>query len=106
MDGDSTAKTFDKGANSAMKTTNDTDGIHEASHQADPTGLKTTGTGTSSFSKDGSIGSLFTPSGAIGGTADKIGGPLAKDGAIGKNFNADGAIGGRVQDTLGKNETN
>jgi len=34
MDGDSTAKTLDNGANSAIKTMNDTDGIHEASHQA------------------------------------------------------------------------
>jgi hypothetical protein len=34
-------------------------------------------------SKDGVIGSMFKADGAIGGTADKIGGPLSKDGAIG-----------------------
>lgn len=49
----------------------------------DPAGEKTTGTGTSAFSKDGAIGSKFTSEGAIGGTADKVGGPFAKDGAIG-----------------------
>jgi hypothetical protein len=46
-------------------------------------GEKTTGTGTSAFNKDGAIGSMFKADGAIGVTADKIGGPLAKDGAIG-----------------------
>ncbi|KAF8866537.1 hypothetical protein BDZ45DRAFT_639785 [Acephala macrosclerotiorum] len=83
MDGDQTAKTFDEGANSAIKSMNDTDGIHEASHRAEPAGEKTTGTGTSVFSKDGAIGSAFKADGAIGGTADKIGGPLAKDGVVG-----------------------
>lgn len=39
--------------------------------------------------------------GAIGGTAQKIGGPLAKDGAIGKEFTTEGSIGGTVQDKLG-----
>lgn len=33
-------------------------------------------------------------SGAIGGTAQKIGGPLASDGAIGKQFTDKGGIGG------------
>ncbi|CZR50897.1 uncharacterized protein PAC_00771 [Phialocephala subalpina] len=83
MDGDQTAKTFDEGANSAIKSMNDTDGIHEVSHRAEPAGEKTTGTGTSAFNKDGAIGSAFKADGAIGGTADKIGGPLAQDGAIG-----------------------
>ncbi|KAE8447491.1 hypothetical protein EG329_010764 [Mollisiaceae sp. DMI_Dod_QoI] len=83
MDGDSTAKTLDRGANSAINTMNDTDGIHEASHQTSPAGQKTTGTGTSAFHKDGAIGSMFTASGAIGGTADQLGGPFAKDGAVG-----------------------
>ena len=39
--------------------------------------------------------------GAVGGTAQAIGGPLDKDGVIGKQFKSDGAIGGMVQDTLG-----
>lgn len=33
----------------------------------------------------------------IGGTAQKIGGPLDKDGIIGQAFNADGAVGGTAQ---------
>ncbi|KAI1760512.1 hypothetical protein GGR53DRAFT_78415 [Hypoxylon sp. FL1150] len=53
------------------------------------------------FDAQGSIGKQFTDEGAIGGAAQKIGGPLAKDGAIGKQFNADGSIGGSVQNTLG-----
>ena len=48
--------------------------------------------------------SLLTPcdtaDGAIGGTAQKIGGPLDKQGAIGQHFNADGKIGGMVQENL------
>lgn len=46
---------------------------------------------------------MLTPDiaeGAIGGTAQKIGGPLDKQGAIGQNFNADGKIGGMVQENL------
>ena len=38
--------------------------------------------------------------GALGGTAQSIGGPLDKQGAIGKNFNADGKIGGMIQENL------
>jgi hypothetical protein len=41
-----------------------------------------------------------TADGAIGGTAQKIGGPLDKQGAIGQHFNADGKIGGMVQENL------
>ncbi|KAL1845938.1 hypothetical protein Daus18300_014398 [Diaporthe australafricana] len=50
---------------------------------------------------DGAIGKQFTETGAIGGTAQKIGGPLDKDGAIGKQFTTEGSIGGTVQDNLG-----
>ncbi|KXT17437.1 hypothetical protein AC579_5734 [Pseudocercospora musae] len=50
--------------------------------------------------KEGSIGKQFTTEGAIGGTAQKIGGPLAADGAIGKNFTTEGAIGGTAQEKL------
>jgi len=49
------------------------------------------------FKDDGAVGKQFTEKGAIGGTAQKIGGPLDKEGAIGKQFTKDGAIGGAVQ---------
>ncbi len=61
-------------------------------------GTKTSGTGTSVFSKDGAVGSMFNADGAIGGTAQKVGGPLDKEGVVGKQFNADGGIGGMVQE--------
>lgn len=44
---------------------------------------------------------LFIAEGAVGGTAQKIGGPFDKEGAIGKHFNADGTLGGTVQNNLG-----
>ncbi|ROV92343.1 hypothetical protein VSDG_07297 [Cytospora chrysosperma] len=55
------------------------------------------------FDAEGTIGKNFTETegGVVGGTAQKIGGPLAKDGAIGKQFTAEGGIGGTVQDSLG-----
>lgn len=40
--------------------------------------------------------------GAIGGTANQIGGPLAADGIIGKQFTTGGAIGGTVQKNMGE----
>ena len=43
---------------------------------------------------------LYIADGAIGGTAQKIGGPLDKEGSIGQHFNADGKIGGMVQENL------
>jgi hypothetical protein len=52
----------------------------------DPVGQKTQGTGTPAFHKDGAIGSMFKADGAIGGTADKVGGPFAKDGFVGLVF--------------------
>lgn len=39
--------------------------------------------------------------GAIGGTAQAVGGPFSKDGAIGKQFTTQGTIGGTAQDKLG-----
>jgi hypothetical protein len=49
-----------------------------------PAGSKTSGHGTSVFSKDGAIGKQFTAEqGGIGGAAQKVGGPLDKDGVIG-----------------------
>ena len=79
MDGDNTAKTFEQGANSAVKETDLSSGIHESVKQAvsaleklsrnssglmlrdmqPAAGEKTTGTGTSMFSKDGALGSMF-----------------------------------------------
>ena len=96
MDGDQTAKTFEQGANSAMKGGSDlAEGVHESTKQIvspsflqlfqlprphqHPTrintlnfrtntllllqqpaaGDKTTGAGTSVFSKDGAVGSMF-----------------------------------------------
>ncbi|KAI1399926.1 hypothetical protein F4819DRAFT_392109 [Hypoxylon fuscum] len=53
------------------------------------------------FDAQGSIGKQFTDEGAIGGTAQKVGGPLDKEGMIGKQFTKDGSIGGSVQSSLG-----
>lgn len=44
---------------------------------------------------------FLSAEGAIGGTAQQIGGPFDKEGAIGKHFNPDGALGGTVQGNLG-----
>lgn len=103
MDGDSSAKAMDKGANSAIDNSEFSSGVHESvTAGREPAGEKTTGTGTPAFHKDGAIGSAFKADGAIGGTADKVGGPFSKDGAIGSAFNADGKIGGAVQENLGE----
>ncbi|KAK1750912.1 hypothetical protein QBC47DRAFT_417759 [Echria macrotheca] len=53
------------------------------------------------FDKDGAVGGAFTEQGALGGAAQKIGGPLDKDGMIGKQFTTEGMIGGTVQSALG-----
>lgn len=100
MDGDHTAKSFEQGANSAVKENELSSGIHESVKQTPAAGEKTTGTGTSVFSKDGAVGKMFNADGALGGTAQKIGGPLDKEGSIGQHFNADGKIGGMVQESL------
>ncbi|KAL8933603.1 MAG: hypothetical protein Q9211_005690 [Gyalolechia sp. 1 TL-2023] len=123
MDGDNTAKTFEQGANSAMKDQELTSGVHESVHQivriikistemlqqADleqpAAGDKTQGTGTSMFSKDGAVGKMFNADGAIGGTAQNVGGPFDKQGAVGQHFNADGKIGGMVQENLANKKT-
>jgi hypothetical protein len=44
---------------------------------------------------------MIAEQGAIGGTAQKIGGPLDKEGVIGKKFTTEGNIGGSVQDAMG-----
>ncbi|KAK4134490.1 hypothetical protein BT67DRAFT_379785 [Trichocladium antarcticum] len=51
--------------------------------------------------EQGAVGKQFTPEGAIGGTAQKVGGPLGKEGMIGKQFTTEGSIGGTVQNTMG-----
>ncbi|KAI0025401.1 hypothetical protein F4780DRAFT_327674 [Xylariomycetidae sp. FL0641] len=53
------------------------------------------------FDAEGAIGKQFTEQGALGGVAQKVGGPLDKEGAIGKQFTTEGGIGGSVQNTLG-----
>ncbi|KAI0853787.1 hypothetical protein F5Y00DRAFT_269175 [Daldinia vernicosa] len=63
-------------------------------------------TKASAFDTQGSIGHQFTSEGAIGGTANKIGGPFSKEGVIGRQFTDKGSVGGTVQDTVGRgNET-
>ncbi|KAF1355039.1 hypothetical protein BDV97DRAFT_95773 [Delphinella strobiligena] len=107
MDGDSSAKTFDKGATSAVIGNDLEHGMPETSvPRGEPVGEKTTGTGTSAFDSQGSIGKQFTTDGVLGGAAQKIGGPFDKDGSIGKAFSTSGSIGGSVQETLGKGENN
>ncbi|KAG9695410.1 hypothetical protein KCU81_g370, partial [Aureobasidium melanogenum] len=108
MDGDSSAKTMDKGASAALR--NDdlgSNAVHEdAVPRGEPAGEKTTGTGTSAFSADGAIGKQFTADGSIGQIGEKVGGPFSSEGAIGKQFTTGGAIGGTVQENLGKGENN
>ncbi|KAI1773418.1 hypothetical protein F4818DRAFT_422525 [Hypoxylon cercidicola] len=100
-DGDESARAVDRGANSAMPNTELSSGIHESANQREPAGAKTTGTATSVFDSTGAIGKQFTTKGAIGGTAQKVGGPLSKDGAVGKQFTDTGSIGGTIQNKLG-----
>ncbi|KAL8284696.1 hypothetical protein RB597_001986 [Gaeumannomyces tritici] len=70
------------------------------------------------FDAQGAVGKQFTDpgrfclgrrdgkadEGVIGGTANKIGGPLAKDGLVGKQFTTEGTIGGTIQSTMGRSE--
>ncbi|KAK5128863.1 hypothetical protein LTR85_000196 [Meristemomyces frigidus] len=92
----------------AAKHTDITDGIHEiAQHDLGgkaAAGEKTTGNPGSLFDKSGSIGKQFTTDGAIGGTAQSIGGPLDKNGMIGKQFTTGGSIGGAAQSMLGNDK--
>ncbi|OTB02479.1 hypothetical protein M426DRAFT_13455 [Hypoxylon sp. CI-4A] len=53
------------------------------------------------FDAEGSIGKQFTEQGALGGAAQKVGGPLDKQGMVGKQFTPEGSIGGSVQSALG-----
>ncbi|KAK5695647.1 hypothetical protein LTR17_024498 [Elasticomyces elasticus] len=70
-----------------------------------PAGEKTTGTAGSVFdAATGSIGKAFTTQGAIGGTAQKIGGPFDQSGMIGKQFTTEGSIGASAQNILAGSE--
>lgn len=100
--------------------------VHEDSvPRGEPAGEKTTGTGTSAFSADGSIGKQFKgmsidlsmqcrrqaltstiADGAIGQIGEKVGGPFSSQGSIGKQFTTEGSIGGTVQQNLGQGENN
>ncbi|KAI4747476.1 hypothetical protein E4T50_02217 [Aureobasidium sp. EXF-12298] len=108
MDGDSSAKTMDKGASAALR--NDdlgSNAIHEdAVPRGEPAGEKTTGTGTPAFSADGAIGKQFKADGSIGQIGEKVGGPFSSQGAIGKQFTTEGSIGGAIHEQLGKGENN
>ena len=42
--------------------------------------------------------------GALGGTAQKVGGPFDKEGAVGKHFTHEGAIGGTAQKLADSNQ--
>jgi len=53
------------------------------------------------FDAQGAIGKQFTEDGALGGMAQKVGGPFDKNSAIGKQFTEDGSIGGTVQNMMG-----
>ncbi|KAK4109731.1 hypothetical protein N656DRAFT_800644 [Canariomyces notabilis] len=53
------------------------------------------------FDAQGAVGKQFTPEGAIGGMAQKVGGPMDKEGMIGKQFTEQGSIGGTVQNMMG-----
>lgn len=54
----------------------------------------------SAFKADGAVGKEFNPDGAIGGAAEKLGGPLASDGMIGEKFaaNKPGGVGAATQE--------
>jgi len=75
--------------------------IHETSKYDKEDANKKT---AQAFKDDGAIGKQFTEKGAIGGAAQKVGGPFDKEGAIGKQFTKDGAIGGKVQDKAEEEE--
>ena len=42
--------------------------------------------------------------GALGGTAQKVGGPFDKDGVVGKQFTTEGTLGGTAQGLADKNQ--
>lgn len=56
------------------------------------------------FDKTGAIGQHFNADGAIGGTAQKVGGPFDKNGMVGKQFTDKGALGGTAQGLADKSQ--
>ncbi|KAL1630268.1 hypothetical protein SLS56_005093 [Neofusicoccum ribis] len=94
FDGDQSAKTMDAGASSAAKNLDFTDGIHEDAK------IRNVHPHLHILLR------LGTAEGAIGGTAQKVGGPFDAQGAIGKQFTDKGSIGGTVQEHLGQGESN
>ena len=66
-----------------------------------PGGTDKVASAASLFDSSGGIGKQFTSEGAIGGTAQKVGGPFHEQGAIGKQFTEQGSIGGTAQNMLG-----
>ena len=105
MDADHSAKTLEQGANAAQTGGQDlTEGIHESVNQTPAAGDKATGHGTSMFSSRGAVGKQFTSGGAIGGTAQALGGPFDQQGAVGKHFTEHGSVGGTFENLAKKNE--
>jgi len=55
------------------------------------------------FDKTGAVGKEFEADGAIGGTAEKLGGPFRRDGPVGSQFtSSDGGIGEAAQKMMGQ----
>lgn len=80
--------------------TNLTDTVPKAMDEQGSVGKQFTGTTVASWSARSNL--IFIPEkGAIGGTAQKIGGPFDKEGVIGKQFTTEGSIGGTVQNNMG-----
>ncbi|KAI0179922.1 hypothetical protein GGR52DRAFT_568689 [Hypoxylon sp. FL1284] len=63
--------------------------------------LRSGGGKPAAFDREGAVGRQFTSEGAVGGTAQKVGGPFAREGAVGRQFRDDGSVGGSVQDMMG-----
>ncbi|KAI1619667.1 hypothetical protein EDD37DRAFT_654560 [Exophiala viscosa] len=91
---------LEQGARATTQSLNEETSMPEHADRAD---LNTsTGTGKSILDSKGGIGKQFTTDGLLGGTAQKVGGPLDKDGTIGKQFTENGSLGGAVQSLADK----
>ncbi|KAK4942542.1 hypothetical protein LTR10_017671 [Elasticomyces elasticus] len=86
---------FEQGARGTTQSLNEETSMPEHADRAD---LNTANVNDkSALDSKGSIGKQFTTDGLLGGTAQKVGGPLDKDGAVGKQFTENGSLGGAVQ---------
>jgi len=92
MDKQDSHKGFVQGAISGKNASEFTDGIHESAKNP-----SIMGDGNSALDASGSVGGAFKPEGAVGGTAQKVGGPFDQKGTFGKHFTEDGALGGTAQ---------